>query len=114
MNSSTYVNALRKTTSLFAAFASLACAVETRAELSDAQTRLQFRPSSNMNTAREWHTATILQDGNVLVAAGRGNTQFGETDSAEIYRAATGQWVTTGDLIHSRSRHSATLLNNGK
>jgi len=63
--------------------------------------------TGNLNTAVGSHTATLLQNGKVLV--------LGE-GSAELYDPDTGEWSSTGPLIHYRARieHTATLLPDGK
>src|SRR5439155_5187491 len=63
-------------------------------------------------TAREFHTATLLPNGKVLVAGGAGTS--GDLASAELYDPATGTWTATGSLITARDNHTATLLPNGK
>ncbi len=65
-----------------------------------------------MATAREWHTATLLLSGNVLVAGGCGTS--GDLASAELYDPATGTWSATGPLKTGRANHTATLLPSGK
>src|SRR5438105_1811066 len=65
--------------------------------------------TGNLNTARDGHTATLLQNGKVLVVSG---DQDG--NSAELYDAATGTWSLTGSLNLSRHAYTATLLTNGK
>ncbi len=62
--------------------------------------------------SREYHTATRLSNGKVLVTGGFNN---GTTlNSAELYDPATGSWSNTGSLITARYGHTATLLPNGK
>lgn len=71
-----------------------------------------FVNTGTPNTARECHTATLLQNGKVLVTGGRnGNTALA---SAELYDPATGIFTVTGSLTTERCAHSATLLQNGK
>lgn len=65
--------------------------------------------TGSMNVARAGHTATLLQNGKVLVAAG-----YPETNAAEIYDPATGTWSGTGSLSDSPNRHTATLLSDGR
>src|SRR5690349_1313864 len=60
-----------------------------------------------MGTARVSHTATLLQNGSVLISGGQVKT-------AEIYNPATNKWTITGNLAISRTKHTATLLLNGK
>src|SRR5205814_4497993 len=65
---------------------------------------------------REYHTATLLADGRVLVACG-GTAEtyaYPYTNTAELYDPATGTWTFTGSLHYVRSVHTATLLPNGK
>lgn len=76
--------------------------------------------AGKLNTAREYHTATLLSDGRVLVAGGSAWVQFGNGgfasgpyDSSEIFDSATEAWRPTGSLNISRSGHTATLLPTG-
>ncbi|WP_284982403.1 kelch repeat-containing protein [Arthrobacter sp. efr-133-TYG-118] len=72
-------------------------------------------PSPCMNQPRAAHTATLLNDGRVLVAGGVGETSAnGYESGAELYDPKANTWATTGDLIAGRDGHTATLLNNGK
>jgi len=64
-------------------------------------------------TARDAHTATLLRNGQVLVAGGIEATGF-TSKSAELYDPATGQWTATGSMATARSSHTATLLHNGQ
>lgn len=65
-----------------------------------------------LHVPRRDHTATLLPDGNVLIAGGTGNT--GYTNSAELYDPARGTSSETDPLTIRRSRHTATLMPNGK
>ncbi|MGH9840109.1 MAG: kelch repeat-containing protein, partial [Blastocatellia bacterium] len=64
---------------------------------------------------RGGHTATLLANGQVLVAGGY-NPPFGDEffSSAELYDPATGTWSYTGNLNSAVGSHTATLLANGK
>ena len=64
-----------------------------------------------MGTARLWHSATLLRNGEVLVAGGG---VAGEIASAERYDPVSGSWKATGSLGKERAFHTATLLPNGK
>ena len=66
-----------------------------------------FQATGSLAMARESHTATLLFNGQVLVAGGS------ELASAELYNPATGTWTVTGSLSQPRLRQSATLLPNG-
>ena len=64
-----------------------------------------------MATARNFHTATLLNDGTVLVAGG-GN--FQPIALAERFDPASESFTGTGSLVTARSEHTATLLNDGR
>jgi hypothetical protein len=67
-----------------------------------------FTLTGSMHEARAYHTATLLDNGTVLVAGGYSNT-------AEIYNPVTGTWRYTANPMNaSRQLHSAVKLNNGK
>ena len=61
----------------------------------------------NLNDYRVGHTATLLTNGQVLVAGGG-------VSSAELYNPVTGVWTYTGSLGVALTGHTATLLTNGK
>ena len=64
-----------------------------------------------MATARYDHTATLLPNGQVLVAGGFGGNYLA---SAELYDPATGLWTATGSMAAARFCHTVTLLPNGQ
>ena len=66
----------------------------------------------SLATARYYHTATLLPNGQVLVAGGQDNS-FSSLASAELYDPASGTWTATGSLGAARFGHTATLLPNG-
>jgi hypothetical protein len=71
------------------------------------------RPSAPMLDPRSGHTATLLEDGRVLIAGGmRRNQDFYR--SAELYDPATGQFQTTGAMNLARVGPAAALLQSGK
>jgi hypothetical protein len=71
-----------------------------------------------MAEARSFHTATLLQDGRVLLTGG-GTVSVGEESSppvatAELYDPAAGTFSAAGSMSTARALHSATLLQDGK
>ena len=69
--------------------------------------------TGSMSTPRLSHTATLLQNGQVLVTGGD-NYDSGALDSAELYNPSTGTWSTTGSMPVARYDHGAALLQNGE
>jgi len=70
-------------------------------------------PASPMLQPRSGHTATLLQDGKVLIAGGmRRNKDF--YTSAELFDPATGKFQATGAMSVARVGHAAVLLRSGK
>jgi N-acetylneuraminic acid mutarotase len=72
--------------------------------------------TGSMSTPRESQTATLLPDGQVLVAGGEATVNGAVTvfSSAELYNPATGTWTRTGRMTAPREQHTATLLTNGQ
>lgn len=79
-----------------------------------------WSPTGSLAEARWSHTATLLQDGTVLVAGGFGDPYVAGSNSqpvlasAEIYDPDTGTWSPTGSLNTRRALHTATLLVDGR
>src|SRR5437870_3270961 len=61
-----------------------------------------FNNTGNLHTARSAHTATLLQNGMVLVVAG---DSINGT-SAELYDPASGTWTATGSLNTAQPLHT--------
>jgi hypothetical protein len=69
----------------------------------------RFRATGSLAVPRTDHTATLLQDGRVLVAGGDA------LGSAELYDPATGAFVTTGSMgVARRWGHAAARLADGR
>jgi len=75
-----------------------------------------FAGTAAMATPRANHTATLLQDGKVLVAGGYFNDTTGNIypTTVQIFDPQTGTWAATGNMRHGRAHHTATRLPNGK
>jgi galactose oxidase-like protein len=86
--------------------------VLTSAELYDPATGT-FSWTGSMNVPRVNHTATLLQDGRVLVV-GAGDEGYDSVRSAELYDPATGRFSPTGSMKSRRWLHTATLLEDGR
>lgn len=71
-----------------------------------------FRSRTLMSIPRAFHTATLLQDGRVLVAGGD-NRYTTKYNTAEIFDPSTGIFTPTENMVSARSGHTATLLANG-
>jgi predicted Rossmann fold nucleotide-binding protein DprA/Smf involved in DNA uptake len=72
-----------------------------------------FKATGNMGSARQSHTATLLNDGTVLVTGGS-NSDTRSLATAELYDPIGKTFAaTTGDMTSSRYWHTATLLNDG-
>jgi serine/threonine protein kinase len=82
------------------------------AEIYDPATNT-WSSAGSMTVPRLWHTATLLDDGRVLVTGG--------ADSAGVYLATaetfdpeTGFWEPAGEMAAPRVWHTATLLPGGR
>ncbi len=69
--------------------------------------------AATLNQGRTNHTATLLENGKILVAGGKDSNIGDILDSAEIYDPDLDAWHTTIPLSSARTNHSATLLQNG-
>ena len=66
---------------------------------------------AGMADGRRGHTATVLPDGEVLIAGGNESSQ--RLPSAEIYGPSTRRWRSAGTVSHAHG-HTATLLKDGR
>ena len=72
-----------------------------------------FNSTGSMNVARVNHTATLLPNGEVLVAGGD-NGISGSLASTELYNPSTGKWTLTGSMQTGRWSHQAVRLQDGR
>ena len=81
-----------------------------------AQAADSWSSAASMAGPREYHTATLLQNGQVLVVGGFGphDGGIGWLASAELYNPTTNTWSSAGTMAVPRQGHTATLLPNGK
>ena len=76
-----------------------------------------FVATGSMHEGRMNATATLLQNGKVLIAGGSPESSVDSsavTDSAELYDPSTGKFTSTGSMVTGRMSATATLLSDGR
>jgi Bacterial Ig-like domain (group 2)/Galactose oxidase, central domain len=75
-----------------------------------------FSPTGNLVHGRQFHTATLLADGTVLVAGGGQPEAYctAGSDFAELYDPVPGSFALTSPMTDRRYAQTSTLLQNGK
>jgi hypothetical protein len=81
-----------------------------------------FDPVTGSSTSagvvsRDFHSATLLLDGNVLLAGGETGYSGGfpiVTNTAEVEKETSGLFEPTGSLAAARESHAETLLSDGR
>jgi hypothetical protein len=72
-----------------------------------------FHAGPEMTTARFQHTATLLEDGRVLIIGGR-SVEGGLLGSTETWDPASGSFTVGQPMVVNRFGHSATRLPDGR
>src|SRR5438045_4431266 len=72
----------------------------------------QWQVTGSLITPRYWHSATLLNNGRVLVTGGQGTGPV--LTSAELYDPARGTWKATASTVSARLLQTATLLRTGR
>jgi hypothetical protein len=73
-----------------------------------------FTQTGSMAVGRYLHTATLLQNGKVLIVGGALTSTSEPDATAEVYDPATGIFTMTGAMKTAREQHTATLLADGR
>ena len=97
----------------------LACGVFVNAAIGAAQSRGTFDRTGSMTSSRTGHTATLLSNGQVLIAGGAlyRQQQFGAAvvlASVEVYDSAAGTFHAAASMTNARRSHTATLLSDDR
>jgi hypothetical protein len=72
----------------------------------------QFTAAGMMTTQRDWHTASLLASGKVLVAGG--DTSATQTNvTADLFDPSSGSFALAGNMTEPRYYHAASTLNDG-
>ncbi|WPB76924.1 kelch repeat-containing protein [Archangium violaceum] len=67
-----------------------------------------------MSSPRFRHTATVLGNGQVLVAGGYASGSGSPLDTSEMFDPVTHTWSVVASMVTARTQHSATLLMDGR
>jgi len=82
------------------------------AEVFDSETNTWTLTSTNMSIGRFMHTATLLGNGQILIAGGI-NASLISISAAEIYIPSSNSFINTTNMILPRSCATSTLLSDG-
>ena len=95
----------------------LVCGLVGAPAVVTAQSSGTFTRTSDMTASRSLHSATLLSNGQVLVAGGASSSSLSETAilaSAEVYDPSAGAFRAVGAMTTARRVHTATLLPDGR
>jgi hypothetical protein len=73
-----------------------------------------WSPAAAMSSVRSGQTATLLDNGKVLVTGGQDVSTSADSSSAELYDPDSNTWSSAGSMASARVGQTATLLANGK
>jgi N-acetylneuraminic acid mutarotase len=74
-----------------------------------------WSPAGTMSVKRAYHSATLLPNGKVLIAAGCATVgSCTPYNTSEVYDPTTNTWTGTGNLQQARYGHGAVLIAGGK
>lgn len=76
----------------------------------------KFSYTGNVNYIRNYYTATLLKNGEVLLIGGftaSSKSPFEPIATAEIYNPTTKEFYLSGKMLYPREYHSSVLLKNG-
>lgn len=74
---------------------------------------IAWNATQPMSSARRLHTATLLNDGRVLVVGGE-NLGGAVLDTSELFDPGTGQWSPGPTFAVARANHAAVSLGDGR
>jgi hypothetical protein len=104
---------LKKTAERFIRFTPVLAWLTIFLEIGNSACGASWTTIAPMNTARVYHTATLLADGRVLVAGGQDGVV--EQASCELFDPVSGTWAPTSSTMnYGRYLHTATLLADGR
>jgi len=72
----------------------------------------KFTPSASLSAARSYPSATLLPDGQVLIAGGGNDSAT--LGTAELFDYSTGSFTLTGSMTQVRAGQTAMLLPDGR
>jgi hypothetical protein len=88
------------------------------AEVDQVSSELSVGATGSMLTAREGHTASLLNDGRVLITGGvfslSASPWWEALDDSEVFDPALGKFTSVGSMASGRYGHTSTLLQDGK
>ena len=75
--------------------------------------QLTWGPAGTTSVAHAFGTATLLQNGRVLLVGGLAGGPYSNTSAAELYNAATNSWTAAASTVTPCANHTATMLPDG-